>query len=291
MLKVLLCFSMLITMLDSKTTSSVQKIEYTAKDYQNKMLNLKININVSKRDIITLNVYFYHAGIKQEKYYNSSLTIEKSSETIAKIPIEIINEMEMNVVVVSHNLNKEISNVFLPLYPYNQEICTLKENDICTSNYPSIVSYENNKLKEKHEIISFVNKELFFYSTNNLLPLDRILLITNLDFNIEGYGIIYIDKCEIPIKVTGNGVKKLALENMYYLDIKNGKTYDNYVNNTIYDNQIIFPYESKTYRVEVVLHDCFIAFDKLSFSFAFNTQSVFMGDCNNGLYCLRRIYL
>lgn len=291
MLKILLCFNMVISMLNTRTISKVNNIGYTAKDYKNNILNLNIDIAINRRDIITLDIYFYKDKVKQDKYYTSSLTLEESSETTAKIPIEISEKMEMNVTVTSNNLGKEIANVFLPLYPYEEEICILKKDSVCSSKYPSEVSYKNNKINEEYETVSLVNNNLSFYSFNNLLPLDKISLVTNSNFNYEGYGLMNIENYNIPIRVSGKNIKKLELENKYYLDIKTGMTYDNYVSNTIYDNKIVFPYINKEYRINIELYDSFIVFNKVSFCFIVITDNSFIGDCSGSVYCFRRVYL
>lgn len=291
MLKALLCINMLVSMFSVTNISEVKKIEYTSIDYNNNVLNLKLDISVSKRDIITLNIYFYKDKAKQEKYYNSSLTLEKSSETVAKIPIEICEKMEMNIIVISNNMGEEIANAFLPLYPYQQEMCVLEMNKVCTSKYPSVVSYKNNEISKEYETISLVNDSLFFYSFNNLLPLDKISLITNLSISNEGYGVMRIEEYQVPIKVNGYNIKQLGLENKYYLNVKEGITYDKYVCDTIYDSNIILPYIDKEYSVNIELYDCFLSFNTVSISFVVATRNSFLGDCSSSVYCFRRVYL
>ena len=291
MLKVLLCINMIVSTFSITNNSEVKKIEYTSNDYKNHILSLKIDIGVNRRDIITLNIYFYKDKIKQEGYYNSSLILEKSSETIAKIPVEINEEMEMNVVVTSNNLNREISNVIIPLYPYKEEICILETHSVCTSKYPSVVSYKKNKISKEYETISLINDSLFFYSFDNLLPLNKVFLVTNLNITNEGYGVMNIEKYKLPISVSGNNIIELDLENKYYLDIKEGRTYTSYESNTIHDNNIIFPYGDYEYSINIELYDCFLSFNTVSISFVVATRNSFLGDCSSSVYCFRRVYL
>jgi len=119
----------------------------------------------------------------------------------------------------------------------------------------------------------------------------RVSELVNLSISNEGYGVMRIEEYQVPIKVNGYNIKQLGLENKYYLNVKEGITYDKYVCDTIYDSNIILPYIDKEYSVNIELYDCFLSFNTVSVSFVVATSNSLLGDCSSSVYCFRRVYL
>lgn len=293
MLKFVLCFSLLLgTVKTSDTSSRVDKIEYSAKDYESGILKLRIEL-VSDRDVMTLKVDFYDSkNTKLNNYYTSSLIVEGRQNTIARIPVSIKEKMYMHIKIISFNEDKELVDIKMPLYPFGHQVCYLIDKHECKSKYPSIVKYENNRVNEEYEVIGLVNKNLNLYSYDNLLPIEKIKVVTNLHKLDDGYAMLNIEDYTIPIRIENkNSIINFEIANKYYLDVKNGNTYDYYMSDTIYKNQIIFPYENMKYDFVLQLKETFISFDEVVIPFSVNTFNRFIGKCSESIYCVRRLYL
>jgi len=277
----------------------VEKIEYTADNYNNNILKLKIVLNSSSRDIVKLKIFFYdkNGELINDNYYSSALEIEGIKETYAKVPVVIEDKMFLNIVLTSDNHKKEIENIMFPIYPKDNMECDLNASRICKSKHPSVVVYNNKVIDENYEMISLVNTNLNIDVFNNLIPLNKMKIITN-SILIDGYSSLSVDEdiglesISLPLNIMmTNNIINFELANKYYLDVMEGKVYDNYKEKTIYDNQIILPYENKIYKITIELYDCFKIFNYVKIDFNVTTKDRLIGDCNLSKYCIRRNYL
>lgn len=292
-----LCFLLNLTN-NNVYTTRVEKIEYTNLDYKENKLWLKISLNSSLRDIVELKIYFYDINNNKinDDYYSSAIEINGKVDTFAKIPIIIDEKKYLNIVLVSNYFNCEIENVMIPIYPKEESECDLDENEICRSENPSVVTYENKILEEKYESIMLINRETINVF-NNILPIDKVSLILKGKLN-EGIAYLIvesemgIENNLIPLSVKQNDeLVSFRISGNYYIDFLNGVNYENYKTNTIYDNKIILPYGTKTYKFYIVMEECFKNFKNVNFSFYVNVDNNLIGKCTDSKYCIRRSYV
>lgn len=305
MYKIVLCVSMLFNnaILESKNVS-VEKIEYSFSNYTNEIINLDIELYSKSKDIIEMKIYFFdkEKENKYKNYYSSALSIDGYKKTIAKIPFELKENIFLNIIFYSNNLNDEIENIMFPIYFINDKTCYLHERFICESEMPTKVVYENKKICEKYDRISLINKNLHYYSFSNILPIDNIKI--SYLFMDDGYANLYIkdNVKEFTINYDGgyifplvinnkNNVSSFSFENKYFVDIKKGVFYEDYYDNCLYVNKIILPYLDKEYSMEIQLIDCFASFSKVIIEFKVTTSGILFGDCSYSKYCFRREYL
>lgn len=299
--KCLLILSLITNLIsaDIGELTYLEKIEYSNHEIEEGIILLNIYLCTSNKDIVELKIYFCdEEGNKIKKeFYSSALTISKRKQTIAKIPLTIKEKMNLNITLFSYNKQEEFENIFFPIYPKENNYCNLNEKKICSSNSPVFVVYQNNKLYEEYETISLLNDNKIIYSFNNLIPLNKIRIYSNLH-NEEGYVTLYtkddigLQDDYIPLNVYfSDKILEFKIASKYYVDAKNGKVYEQYKNNTILDNEIILPYEDKKYVFKIKLEDSFYSFNIVEFTFNVQVKGGLIGNCKKSKYCIRNSYL
>lgn len=306
MLNVLLSFAMLFgTVNTSEEISKIEKVEYNAKTYDNQKIDLNIYVKTNKRDILQIIVYFYNKNneLIADKYYSSSLVVDGKKETRATIPILSKKELFLNIIFYSGNLDREIENIMFPIYSREFLSCDLNKDKICESNNPVIVVYENKNILEIKEKISLVNSGLDFNSFNNLVPINKIKLISNvealydygflkLEKNVNDFDVYYDGGYIFNLKINSiNGIMGFNISDNYYVNFFEGKTSQNYINDALYINEILLPYNNTSYSFIVELNDVFTNFSSVKVRFVVNTKGNLIGKCDSSKYCLRRNYL
>lgn len=301
----LLCIVLMFNTLNVKVNiSGVEKIEYYSSDTTDNSFYLNVYLNSTFKDVVELTVYFYNSNKKLDsnKYYSSALNIDGRKRTQAKIPYKFKEKIYLNIVIYSGNLEKEIENIMFPIYPRNDLICDLSEKRICESSHPVFVEYKNKKIIENNGYVSLINDKLNFSNFNNLIPINKIHIISNSLINKkEGYAVLKLKNNEkvfcneeffIPLEtVKENDVIYLEFLDKYYVDMKNGITSKNYINNSFYVNQIILPYIDYKYEFSVEILGEFSGFEKVLVEFTVETKHKLVGECNESKYCIRRSYL
>ena len=304
MLKIVLSVSLLFS-INLNEDFRVDRITYNFDESTDSMFFLRIDLYSKLKDIIELKIYFcdINKKLKNNKYYSSILEVEKSKSTIAKIPYTIKENMYLRINFYNNSAKDEVFDLFFPVYPKEKNVCNLNESRYCESNNSALVVYENKEIKEMKSKVFLVNETLNFYSFNNKLNVERIKLNSNL-FNEEGYAYIYIrEKIDsfnvyynegytftLNLKNDSNLVS-LSLENKYYLNIIDGEISDYYVNDSIYTNDILFPYTDKTYNINLKVIDSFVSFHEVIINFSIIVKGALIGDCLTSKYCLRRDYI
>lgn len=301
MCKIVLCLAMFVTNLSIyDDITQVKQIEYTAKELEEDVINMKVRIYSSKKDLIELRVFFDN---KQSDFFSSVLEVEGELNTIAKIPILDNDIALLALIFYSHNLNEIIKKIDLPVYYVKKDICRLSEEKLCISSTPVKVLYDGEYIKEEYEKIALINNESNYFTFNNLFPIDKIKVSSSL-IEDGGYANLFVEGkiclkeindyngCSFPLEVTYNrGILDFKFYNNYYLDMVQGRTYESYKSNTVYTNNIVFPYEDKEYKISIILENVFISFEKVSLDFVLKTKGFLIGDCIDSKYCLRRVYL
>lgn len=283
------CFSLLVSSFYvEEDVCVVNRLEYKPTETYNDILKINIEIYSSNRDIVTLK-----AVLSNDVYYTSSIEVYKTQKTIAKIPINTKTEDKINLIIDSHNKGTEIINLSLPLYQYEKQVCDFTYENICESEYPSIIKYENNRVIEIYEKIGLINQNLHFYSYDNMLPINKVSLVNSVEYEEkEGYAYLLFKEKEIPLNIENNNkIISFSLTNKYYLDIKEGKVYDEYQKDTIYDDKLVFPYVDKTYDFTLFIMDYFISFSEIIIPFKVITFNSFVGACNSSVYCIKKVFV
>lgn len=304
MLKIVLSVSLLFS-INLNEDFRVDRITYNFDESTDSMFFLRIDLYSQFKDIIELKIYFcdINKKLKNNKYYSSVLEVEKSKSTIAKIPYTIKENMYLRINFYNNSAKNEVFDLFFPVYPKEKNVCDLNKSRYCESNNSALVVYENKEIKEMKSKVFLVNETLNFYSFNNKLNVERIKLNSNL-FNEEGYAYIYIrEKIDsfnvyynegytftLNLKNDSNLVS-LSLGNKYYLNIIDGEISDYYVNDSIYTNDILFPYTDKTYNINLKVIDSFVSFHEVIINFSITVKGALIGDCLTSKYCLRRDYI
>lgn len=306
MFNIFISLSLILNMININVDyCNIEKIEYYSNQYENNFITLNIGVKTNKRDVVQLDVYFYNKDneLLTNKYYSTSLVIDGKKETRAKIPLVVEGNINLNMVFYSGNLETEIENVMFPIYPREFLSCNLNESLICESNSPVYVLYENKNIKEVKEKIDILNEDLNFNSFNNLVPVNKVKLISTyqclnhiavlkLNEKIDGYDIYYDSEYSFPLKISCyNGILSFEVGEMYYVDFVNGKVSENYNYGSKYTNEILLPYENKNYLFRIEMENCFYNFDFVVFEFYVQTKGNLIGKCNESKYCLRRNYL
>lgn len=284
----IICFSLLVSSFYAEDTCVVNRLEYKPTEVNDGILKINIEIYSSNRDIITLK-----AILSDNTYYTSSIEVYKSQKTVAKIPINTVAEDKIKLIINSHNKKTEIVNLYLPLYYNEKKVCDFTYENICKSQYPSIIRYENNEILMMYEKIEMVNKNLYLYSDDNMLPLNKISLVSNIDNKDENnYAYLLFEEKEIALNIEENNkIIAFTLIDKYYLDIKEGKVYEEYKKDMIYDNKLVFPYINKTYEFNLFIIDYFISFSEVIIPFKVITFNDFIGDCDSSIYCVKRVFV
>lgn len=306
MLKIVLSFFVAISSsyYSNEFVTKVERIEYD-NNYENNFVNLKIKIKAYSKDIVELKIYICdkNKNIISNNYYSSVLNIEKEKNTIAKIPLTLNEKIFLNIEIYSDNLGENIVDIMFPIYPKKDAICNFDETKLCKSNNPVYIVYENEKITEKYEEIFLINQEMKIENFDNILDLSEIKILHNLTIlegkanlylseKIDNFHIRYDDYYTFPLKLNKvNNVIGIMFMEYYYIDVINGKVYENYFNNTNYDNKLIMPYEENKYSFHVEIFDYFCGFEKIVFHFDVITTKGLVGSCNLHKYCLRRNYL
>ncbi len=280
-------------------TSEVTKIEHTSIQNTSSYFYLNINLKTLIRDIFKLEIYFHNQENKKANYYARSLIIEKEKETTVKIPYYVQEKIFLNIIISSQNLEKEIENIMFPIYPKVEKECNLNIERKCMSSFPTSVIYQNKKIKEEYSEISLLNKETNFQTFNNLLPIDKIYIKSNIildDFigyislenKIDELEMYYDTQYLFPILANNsNQFLNLVLANKYYIDFLNGITSDTYKTNYQIRKEILFPYLDNKYSLTLQLNNLSL-FSRVIFEFEIETKGVLIGD--NGKYLIRRGY-
>lgn len=306
MLKLAVCLSLLVSTFYDNSENVVEMIEYNVLDYTEEGISMNVTLNVDRKTIITMKVYFFdeNKNILNNKYYESSMILEKDSRTLAKIPIQFRGKIYLNIVFENRELNEEIENIFFPVYEKEKGSCDFSIKKSCNSSYPVKVVYENGRVNEFYENVFLVNEDLHIRSFNNRLPIENFAIKTSINKEEKGYASLYIDeklesinvyysdKYEFPLEVYyDSSLLKFKFANKYYLDYLKGVVSEEYENNLIFDNNIVFPFVDKAYAMEIVLFDAFYAFDNVRIPFMFETRGNLVGNCDESKYCIKRGYL
>jgi len=304
--KIILCASLLLSSINinDPRNISVKKIEYNEKNRNDEFIELKIDLYSSSEDILLMQVYFCDKEkVCDKEYYSSSLIIKGEKSTTAKIPFKVEDDSNLNILFYSNNLKDYFENIMFPIYSKNNQICYLSESYECSGKKPSIIKYENKVIEEKYDKLSLVNKEKVYYLFDNRLPIEKIRIGSVLENNngyanlyiedkVKGMEIYYNDGYVIPLNIEfKNNIINLTFSNKYYLDLKNGFTYEEYEEKLIYTSQIVFPYIDEEYDVKIELVNVFSSFEKVILGFKFVTKGELFGRCDSSKYCLRRKYL
>lgn len=301
--KIILCISLIINLLNTSTNevTKVEKIEYN--NNSNDLIELEIILLASKKDLIEMQICFYDAinNKLQDTCYSSAIEVEGRKKTIASIAKDIKEDMYLNMTFLSINTDKQIDKVTLPIYLHEQENCYLSKQYYCKSKKPSKVIYQGKKINEFYDEISLVSKDHNYYSNNNLMPIERIKIISKNEA-LVGFANLYIyqeisefhayydNKYTFPLKISLDYGISFTFENNYYLDLLKGIMYENYTFDTIKMRQIIFPYKDEEYDIKIEISNCFNIIKNIEVDFKVSTKGRLFGNCNENKYCLRRIY-
>ena len=303
--KIVLCASLLFNSINFNNhneTICVKKIEY--RENNNEFISLEVELYSSEEDILQMQVYFCDKEkVCQKEYYSSTLIIKGNKKTIAKVPFTIEKDGYLNIKFYSNNLSDYFEDVMFPIYYNDNQICYLSEAYECVSKKPGVIKYVNKVIEEEYNRVSLINKNKVYYSFNNRLPIERIKIgsllkrekgSANLCIKerIEGMEIYYNEGYSFPLNIQfENNIVNLSLANKYYLDLIKGLAYEEYKENLIYTNQIIFPYIDNEYDITIELSEVFLSFNKVVLDFKLITKGNLLGNCNSSKYCLRRSYL
>lgn len=278
----------------------IKKIEYIANNSMSKNIFLNIVVESTFRDVFQLSIYFYDRNkeLLNNKCYSSSLVVQGKKNTQAKIPVEIKDTMYLNIIVYSGNLEKEIENIMFPIYPKKHQTCDLGVEKICRDTFPTIINYENKEINEVYNYITLTNHSLYFFCFDNLLPLSKIHLISNSGIDeINGSAIMRVkseinNELFVPLKIIqNNNLFHFKLAEKYYVNLKEGKTSKNYMKDSYYISEIVFPYIDQEYQFELEITDLFEGFETIVIPFNVVTKGQLLGKCGEAKYCVRRSYL
>lgn len=301
MLKLILSISLLFSVYE-KESFRVDKISYSASDNTGSMFYLNIDLYSSIKDVVELKIYFYdiNKNVLNNIYYSSSLEVDKSKSTIAKVPYKIEEDIYLRIFIFNENGKNEFLNLFFPVFPKKDNVCYLSKR-YCENR--DVVIYREGIVETEKSKVFLVNESSNFYSFDNRLKIERIRISASLfkeegyaylsiKDKIEGINLYYNNGYEIPLSVKNDkGIVYSKLENMYYLDFLNGATFENYRKDTIYMNDIVFPYFDNSYEMKLVFVDCFAGFSRVEVSFNLIVEGELIGECFSSKYCLRRDYL
>ena len=301
--KIIMCACLLVNITNFNQNIKVERIEY--KKEKNDCINLKIELYSSIRDVVEMKIYFYDIGgvLLSDDYFVSSLVIEGKKSTVAKVPFLIEDEMLLDIEFYSDNYKGNFEKIMFPIYPSENETCYLSKHLFCESKTPGLVVFEKNEIEEYYDKVSLVNKNLKYFSFKNNIPVGNIKISTSQE-TFEGYvslhiyqkikefGFYYNEEYLFPLLIEkDNNIVSFSFENKYYLDLKNGKSYENYFEDTIYVNQLILPYIDENYKMMIELINCFISFERVVIDIEVVTKGNLYGQCKDSKYCLRRNYL
>jgi len=305
MFKLLLSLLLVVGNLNIASNKETKLEEIKFINLNKESVELKITIDAPIRDIIELKITFYDKDKNKinGEGFSKAISIIGKKQTTAKIPFNPNEKIYFNTILFSSNLNKEIENIYFPIYPSEALSCSISKNKLCESNYPSVVTYSNGKIKEEYEKIGLVNNNLTLEIFNNFIPIERISVISNLTTN-DGYATLYlkekIKELDIyynevyifPLKIKEkNNVINFEFASFYYLNVIEGKTYENYQINTKIDKKVLLPYINEKYSFYIEIKDEFISFSSLLIEFEVVTNNKLFGKCSNSKYCIRRNYL
>ena len=108
---------------------------------------------------------------------------------------------------------------------------------------------------------------------------------------IDEFFIYYNEGYLFPLSLNSEkGIISFTLENKYYLDFINGEVHDVYKKDSVYTNDLLFPYVDKTYNITLKAIDCFSGFNEVTLDFNLHVLGDLIGGCNTSKYCLRRDY-
>lgn len=303
--KLIMCTTLFFGTLNLNLTDGlkVKEITYNVDDYENGCIGLNIDIYSSKKDLIEMKVYFSNDSKQYNDFFSSALSIIGLKSTFAKIPFELQEKTYLKIIFYSNNLKKDFEMIDFWVYPREGQICNLNEQFYCISKVPSVVKFFDGEIKETYDKISLMSTDINYYSFDNKLPLKKIKISSYLEA-MDGYANLYIskeisgffmdynDRYVIPLLVNyKNNVLSFSLANKYYVDLIKGITCEDYCEDTIYDNQIVFPYLNDEYEMTIEIVDCFYSFEKITLDFNVITSGGFFGKCSDNKYCLRRNYI
>ena len=300
--KIILCVSLLFNTINFKEIDQTIVESINHKTNKEEVVELEIGLYSNKEDIVEMSIYFFDEK-KEEKYdeyFSSSLLIKGSRTTTAKIPFEKKDKVFLNIVFISNNLGEVITDIFFPIYKANASVCELSSVYYCESSIPSVIEYKNGEIKEYYDKFFLINKGNEFFSFKNYVPLDKLKLSASIwqdvsanlyiTEEIEGINLYYDTGYVVPLIINfDDDIITFNLANNYYLDVLNGKTYEDYKEGTIFSNNLLLPYVDNEYDMRVEIGGL-ETFDKVIIDFNIITKGKFYGTCKNSKYCLRRDY-
>lgn len=295
--KILMCISLLFNTLNFGENIEIKKVEYDARENDDMSIKLNIDIHSIRRDIVELRVFFDD----ENNYYSKALVVEGEVFTTARIPMVLDENIVLKLEFYSVNLDKIFANINFPVYKKIKSKCDIMNDGYCKSGFPTKVIYVNNEIKEIYDEIALISKNKVYYSFDNTLPLDKISFNSNeVDFNkgnaaviikdrIDEMNIYYNEGYVLPLDVHyKNKIISFSLAHKYYVDLQEGKVYEDYKSDTIYENEIIFPYRDGEYNIQIVLINFFASLDEIEINLKLKTNGMLIGECKVSKYCIRR---
>ena len=298
--KLVLCFSLLFSTANIVNDNSVEVkgIEYNLYEMDEDFIKIKIDLYSYLEDIVEMKIFVCDEFkvIKKDNFYSSAKAVKGLVKTFAKLPIWSEEKLYFNIVFYSHNKKEVFENVFLPVYPKENSVCYISEFYECHSEFPSFVRYAKGNILEKYETISLINKNEKYFSFNNILPLEKIKIIGYMQWE-QGDAVMNVKNKKgvsykgIPLLMQKTDeIVILSFENKYYLNYFLGETSENYREDYVYENRVIFPYIDEEYFVNIEIYNSHSSFSKIIINFSVVTKGMLFGDCKNSKYCFRRNY-
>ena len=301
--KIVLCISLLFNTINLKHSDRSVVESIVHKTSEENVIELEITIISQVEDTIEMSIYFYDEKKeeKYEEYFSSSLIIKGRKVTTARIPFEKETKNFLNIIFLSNNLNENILDVSFPVYKLEQRKCMLSKERYCEASIPSIVEYKNNNVKEMYDKFFLIDENTKYYSLNNYIILEKIKISASsnssiidaslhLKDKIEGLNVYQDKEYAFPLVVNyDSGLLRFDFLNNYYVDLLQGSTHEDYIENAIFTNKVLLPYDDKTYDMYIEVETDGV-FNKIIIEFEIETKGKLYGTCKESKYCLRRNY-
>lgn len=302
--KVIMCVSLLFSAvnLNSKEEAVIRSISFEIG--RDNIVSLEIEVYSKIRDLIEMKVTFYNEEKLKisDDVFSSALSVEGKKTTIARIPFNEEEKMFFRLSFYSQNKKENIEDIYFPVYKAQSFVCDLSNENYCKGKIPKFVVYKNGMMEEKYEEIFLLNRKLKYTSFNNYLPLDKIKISSTFSVDglsaylilkerVEEINLYYKEEYKVPLSlIFNNSIISFQLSNNYYVNVIEGSTHEDYKEGTIFSNNILFPYKSKCYDMNIEIEDS-VSFEKIIIPFNFETKGNLFGKCNESKYCVRRKYI
>ena len=291
MLKELLALSILNIAFNSNYVG-VDSIQYYQNNSEQKQFIFSFNSDYLSVHEVKVSIDLYDENdICKRSYHNSIEIIGKKNANA-----NFYSDLTVSYALINATFGDYVLLEDARINFYSQNDCYIdNKNNVCDPIYLS--EFSDNVTKDHY--LNFIVKSDVFnrYLSTNIMNVNSIYFNSEYDFSdsliyfkvnnhIEGYEVFYDNGYFIELDVDGSGIKYFVLKENYYVDLSEFYFSQEYKNNSVVINNIVFPYseEQQVYHCQIIIN----TFINIYIDFDVITCGDLLGECSTSKFCLIR---